>query len=94
MDFTTGKWTKEINTRDFIVRNYTPYEGDGSFLSAPSEKTKVLWEKTLDLMATERERGGVLDIDEKTISTIASHKPGYIDKDFEQVVGLQTDEPL
>ena len=94
MDFKTGNWTKEINLRDFIVRNYTPYEGDGKFLTAPSEKTKKLWNKTLILMAKERERGGVYDIDESTISTIVSHKAGFIDKDLEEIVGLQTDEPL
>ena len=94
MDFKTGNWTKEINLRDFIVRNYTPYTGDSNFLTAPSEKTKSLWEKALKLMDKERERGGVYDIDEKTISTITSHKAGYIDKDLEEIVGFQTDKPL
>lgn len=94
MDFKNGVWENEINVRDFIVKNYTPYEGDDSFLASPTERTKKLWSEVLDLMAKERENGGVLDIDEHTISTINSHKAGYIDKDLEQVVGLQTDAPL
>lgn len=94
MDFYEGKWNKEINVRDFIVRNYTPYTGDDSFLTSATVKTKKLWEKVSDLMAQERENGGVLDIDENKISTIISHKAGYIDKELEEVVGMQTDEPL
>jgi formate C-acetyltransferase len=94
MKFKEGNWNKDINVRDFIVRNYTPYEGDDSFLVGPTEKTKKLWKKVSDLMALERERGGVLDIDEKRISTITSHQAGYIDKELEEIVGLQTDEPL
>lgn len=94
MAFKTGSWNKFVDVRDFIVRNYTPYDGDQSFLAPPTEKTKKLWEKTAGLLKIERERGGVYDIDEKTVSTIISHKPGYIDRDLEVVVGLQTDEPL
>jgi len=92
--FNEGKWNSEINVRDFIVRNYTPYDGDESFLAGPTEKTRKLWDRVKELMKAERENGGVLDIDEKTISTITSHKPGYINKDLETIVGLQTDEPL
>ncbi len=94
MNFINGKWNEKINVRDFIVKNYTPYEGDESFLSAPSEKTKALWEKVLGFMEKERKAGGVLDIDENTISSITSHKAGYIDKELEGIVGLQTDSPL
>ena len=94
MNFINGEWNEKINVRDFIVKNYTPYEGDESFLSAPSEKTKALWEKVLGFMEKERKAGGVLDIDENTISSITSHKAGYIDKELEGIVGLQTDSPL
>ncbi|NMA65360.1 MAG: formate C-acetyltransferase, partial [Clostridiaceae bacterium] len=73
---------------------YTPYDGDDSFLTSPTEKTIKLWSKVKDLMEAERQKGGVLDIDTQTISTINSHKAGYIDKDLEEIVGLQTDEPL
>ncbi len=94
MDFKKGLWNGEINVRDFIVTNFTPYEGDESFLEAPTEGTTRLWEKLCDYMKIERERKGVYDIDEKTISTITSHDAGYIDKSLEKIVGLQTDEPL
>ena len=94
MKFNTGIWDKEINVRDFIQRNYTPYYGDESFLCGPTERTKTLWEKLAAMMKIERERKGVYDIDSKTISTITSHAPGYIDRDLEQIVGLQTDAPL
>jgi len=94
MDFKNGNWTKGVNLRDFIVQNYTPYEGNENFLTAPTNKTKSLWDKALKVMADERERGGIYAIDEKTISTINSHSPGYIDKELEEIVGLQTDEPL
>lgn len=94
MSFVQGNWSKEIDTRDFIVSNYTPYDGDESFLTAPTENTKKLWEKLSAQMKVENERGGVYDIDEHTISTITSHKPGYIDKELETIVGVQTDEPL
>ncbi len=94
MEFRNGTWQNEINTRDFIVKNYTPYDGDESFLAPPTERTKALWDKLCEKMKEERARGGVYDIDEKTISTITAHDAGYIDKDLEQIVGLQTDEPL
>ncbi len=94
-DFKKGDWQSEINVRDFIQHNYTPYNGDSSFLSSATENTKKLWEEVLELYKKEKDsNGGVLDIDTKTISTISSHKAGYIDKDLEQIVGLQTDEPL
>ncbi len=93
--FKPGDWTEEINVRDFIQKNYTPYEGDSSFLSEPTEKTKKLWQQVLELYKKEKaSEGGVLDIDTKTISTVASHEAGYIDKDLEEIVGLQTDSPL
>lgn len=91
--FNKGKWNSTIDVRDFIQKNYTPYDGDDSFLTEPT-KTLVLWAKVKELMEQERAKGGVLDIDTHTISTIASHKPGYIDKPNEEIVGLQTDEPL
>ena len=93
--FEKGEWQDEINVRDFIQRNYTPYEGDSSFLTGPTDKTKKLWNEVLDLYKEEKESpGGVLDIDTKTISTVSSHDAGYIDKDLEEIVGLQTDAPL
>ncbi len=93
--FQSGKWQNEIDVRNFIQANYTPYEGDSSFLAGPTEKTKKLWNEVLDLYSKEKNsEGGVLDIDTKTISTISSHKAGYIDKELEQIVGLQTDAPL
>lgn len=94
MAFVEGTWNKEINVRDFIVSNYTPYDGDERFLVGPTERTVKLWDKVKELMNKEREAGGVLDIDEHTISTIDAYAPGYIDKDLEQIVGLQTDAPL
>ncbi len=94
MQFKTGKWSNSINTRDFIVKNYTPYDGDESFLTAPSKATLQLWEKVSDMMKVERERGGVYDISTEVVSTITAHKAGYIDKDLEKIVGVQTDEPL
>ncbi|MBR6504242.1 MAG: formate C-acetyltransferase [Clostridia bacterium] len=92
--FNKGDWTEEINVRDFIQSNYTPYEGDDSFLSPTTDKTKKLWDKVLELYKKEKEAGGVLDIDSNTISTISSHEAGYIDKDLEEIVGLQTEKPL
>ena len=92
--FVPGNWQKEINVRDFIQKNYTPYEGDDSFLEGPTEKTSKLWKKILDLYKQEKAAGGVLDIDTETISTISAHDAGYIDKDLEDIVGLQTDKPL
>ena len=93
-NFKKGNWCSEIDLREFIQLNYTPYEGDKSFLKGTSDKTKKLWEKVLELIEKERKKGGVLDIDTHTVSTIISHKPGYIDKKLEVIVGLQTDEPL
>ena len=93
--FVTGRWCdEEIDVREFIQLNYTPYEGDDSFLSEATDSTKKLWEQVLDLMRQEREAGGVLDMDTDVVSTITSHGAGYIDKDLEKVVGLQTDKPL
>jgi formate C-acetyltransferase len=91
--FTPGKWTQEINVRDFIQKNYTPYTGDETFLASPTEQTEILWDKVKFLMQQEREIG-VLDADTKLVSTITSHAPGYIAQDLEQIVGLQTDKPL
>ena len=93
--FKKGDWKSEINVRDFIQANYTPYEGDDNFLAGPTEKTKKLWNEVLELYKKEHDaKGGVLDIDTKTISTITAHDAGYIDKDLEDIVGLQTDAPL
>ncbi|MDD3094383.1 MAG: pyruvate formate lyase family protein, partial [Clostridia bacterium] len=94
MDFNNGKWNSEIDTRDFIVNNYSPYDGDESFLEPATDNTKKLWKKVENLLKEERSRGGIYDIDESVISTITSHNPGYIDKSLEQIVGVQTDEPL
>ena len=93
-DFKEGRWQKHIDVRDFIQKNYTPYEGDDSFLVGPTEKTKKLWDEVMDLYKKERENGGVLDISCDVASTITSHEAGYIDKDLEEIVGLQTDAPL
>ncbi|MGN0470835.1 MAG: formate C-acetyltransferase [Acutalibacteraceae bacterium] len=90
-------WKEEVNVRDFIQHNYRPYEGDSSFLADPTEATNELWSKLQELQKEERAKGGVLDMDTHIVSTITSHKPGYIDentKDMEKVVGLQTDKPL
>ncbi|AEY64898.1 formate C-acetyltransferase [Clostridium sp. BNL1100] len=92
--FKNGNWSEEIDVRDFIVNNYTPYEGDDSFLKGPTEKTQKLWKKVSDKLDEERKNGGVLDVDTKIISTMTSHDPGYIDKELEKIVGLQTDQPL
>ena len=94
MDFNAGKWQSEINVRDFIQKNYTPYDGDSSFLAGPTEATTKLWQECCDLLKQERDNGGVLDMDTKVVSTITSHGAGYIDKDLETIVGLQTDKPL
>ena len=93
-DFVGGKWQSEINVRDFIQKNYTPYDGDSSFLAGPTEATTKLWQECCDLFKKERDNGGVLDMDTKIVSTITSHKAGYIDKSLETIVGLQTDKPL
>ena len=92
--FTPGVWQKEINVRDFIQKNYTPYEGDESFLSGPTEDTKALWAQVMDLSRQEWEKGGVLDMDTSIVSTITSHGPGYLDKSREKIVGFQTDKPF
>ena len=93
--FAPGRWSNgSVNVRDFIKKNYTPYDGDESFLAPPSEDTKKLWAEVLDLFEQERAKGGVLDMDTKIVSTITSHRAGYIDKDLEKIVGLQTDKPL
>ena len=92
--FQPGKWTEEVDVRDFIQRNYTPYEGEGDFLAPPTEATKKLWGEILQLSKQEREAGGVLDADTSVVSTLTSHPAGYIDKDLEKIVGLQTDKPL
>ena len=92
--FKRGNWSRVIDVRDFIQKNYTPYEGDTSFLEGATENTKKLWNKVLKLYEKEKEKGGVLDVDTETRSDIDAYKPGYIDKDLEKIVGLQTDEPL
>ncbi|MDE5600275.1 MAG: formate acetyltransferase, partial [Oscillospiraceae bacterium] len=94
MSFKKGNWAREIDVRDFIVLNYTPYDGDESFLSGPSKRTLALWEKVKDLNQKERDAGGVLSIDTKTISGINAYAPGYIDKENESIVGIQTSKPL
>ncbi len=94
MTFKPGKWQSEINVRDFIQKNYTPYDGDSSFLAGPTEATTKLWDRCCELFKEERDKGGVLDMDTKVVSTITSHGPGYIIKDLEKIVGLQTDAPL
>ena len=93
-DFTPGVWQNEINVRDFIQKNYTPYEGDESFLQGPTKETTELWDQVMELTAKEREAGGVLDMDTRVISTITSHGPGYLDKSKEKIVGFQTDKPF
>lgn len=93
-NFKEGVWMEEINVRDFIQKNYTPYEGDESFLEGPTKETEELWEQIMELSKEERKRGGVYDLDTKIVSTITSHGPGYLDKSKEKIVGLQTDEPF
>ena len=93
-DFVGGKWENEVNLRDFIQKNYTPYDGDDSFLAGPTQNTKDLWEQVLELSKKEREAGGVLDMDTKVVSTITSHTAGYLDKTKETIVGFQTDKPF
>ena len=93
--FKPGRWNRtSVNVRDFIQLNYTPYEGDDSFLADPTKATKDLWNQVMDLTKQEREAGGVLDMDTKIVSTITSHGPGYLNKDLEQIVGFQTDKPF
>ena len=92
--FKGGQWTKNVDVRDFIQANYTPYEDDASFLAGATENTKKLWDEVSALFAKERENGGVLDVDTKTISGINEYAPGYIDQALEKIVGVQTDAPL
>lgn len=92
--FQAGAWQTAVDVNDFLARNLTPYEGSAAFLADPTEATKQLWTQVLALMKRERENGGVLDVDTETVSTIVSHRPGYIDKALEKIVGLQTDAPL
>ncbi|HQD29433.1 formate C-acetyltransferase [Acetivibrio saccincola] len=93
-NFTPGIWQENIDVRDFIVKNYTPYEGDESFLASPSIKTEKLWDKCKELLKEEHSKGGVLNVDTHTVSGITSHPPGYIDEENELIKGLQTDSPL
>ncbi|MCL0049400.1 formate C-acetyltransferase [Dehalococcoidia bacterium] len=93
-EFVGGEWENTINVRDFIVRNYTPYDGDASFLAPIAADTKKLWEKVKELFQEERAKGGILDVDTDTIPSVTSHAPGYLDKDLEKIVGFQTDVPL
>jgi formate C-acetyltransferase len=92
--FASGNWQRQVDVRDFIQRNYTPYEGDDAFLSGPSQNTLALWDKLLPLLKAERDRGGVLDADGSAISSLTAHDAGYIDAALEEIVGLQTDKPL
>ncbi len=93
-NFNSGSWTKEINVRDFILNNFTAYDGDKAFLSGPTERTKKLMEKVNALFVEENKKGGVLDVDTERVSSILSFDPGYVDRDLEIIVGLQTDAPL
>ncbi len=93
--FVPGRWSgSSVNVRDFIQKNFTPYDGDESFLEGPTEATRRLWDMVMDLSEQERKAGGVLDMDTKIVSTITSHAAGYLDKELEQIVGLQTDKPF
>ena len=92
--FKDGLWSSEINVRDFVSHNITPYYGDASFLEGPTERTKAVWNRCLEALAEERANNGVRSLDNVTVSTITSHKAGYIDKENELIVGLQTDELL
>ena len=93
-EFKGGRWETEIDVRDFIMNNYTPYDGDDSFLKGPTADTTALWNEVLELSKKEREAVGVLDMDTKVVSTILSHGPGYLDKEKETIVGFQTDKPF
>lgn len=92
--FKSGVWQDGIDVRDFILKNYTEYIGDSSFLTGATEETNILWEQVMELTKQERDHGGVLDMDTKVVSTITSHGPGYLDKNKEKVVGFQTDKPF
>ena len=93
-DFVPGLWNREINVRDFIQKNYTPYDGDDSFLVGPTEATNKLWAQVMELTEQERLAGGVLDMDTDVVSTITSHAAGYLNKDLEKITGFQTDKPF
>ena len=93
-EFESGQWMDEVNLRDFIQRNYKPYDGDSSFLADATEATKELWQQVMNLTKKERDAGGVLDMDTKIVSTITSHGPGYLNKNLETIVGFQTDKPF
>lgn len=92
--FNDGLWSKEINVRDFVGNNITPYEGDASFLQGPTERTKAVWSHCLEAIEEERINNGIRSLDSQTVSTISSHPAGYIDRSNELIVGLQTDELL
>ncbi|MCM3601561.1 formate C-acetyltransferase [Robertmurraya korlensis] len=92
--FSEGTWRKEVNVRDFILRNFKTYEGNDSFLSGPTEATTKLWDQVMELTKQERENGGVLDMDTEIVSSIVSHGAGYLNQDLEKVVGVQTDKPF
>ena len=92
--FNGGSWQYEIDVRGFIQENYTPYEGNGNFLAGPTERTRTLMKKLNRLLELEQEFGGVLDIDTQTVSSLTSYRPGYLDREREIIVGLQTDRPL
>lgn len=92
--FKEGKWQDSIDVRDFILQNYTLYEGDETFLKGPTSSSEILWKKVLHLTNEERNKGGVLNLDTRTVSTITSHGPGYLDQSLEKIVGFQTDEPF
>ncbi|MBB5048132.1 formate acetyltransferase 1, partial [Rhodopseudomonas rhenobacensis] len=93
-DFTPGNWTREIDVRDFIQKNVTPWIGDAAFLVPATARTQALWTKLKDLLQQERDHGGVLEVDATTFASIVAHGSGYIDRELEQIVGLQTDAPL
>ena len=95
--FNAGHWVEDINVRDFIQKNYTPYDGDESFLAGPTEATNKLWDEVQKLQAAERANGGVLECETEVVSGLTAYGPGYIGedtKDLEKIVGLQTDKPL
>ena len=92
--FKGSKWQDEVDVRDFIQNNYKPYDGDESFLEGPTESTNTLWGKLQKLQKEERAKGGVLDMETEVVSSLTAYDPGYLDKDLEKVVGLQTDKPL
>ena len=92
--FTDGTWKREVNVRDFILKNFHEYVADDSFLEGPTEATKKLWDQVMELSKQEREKGGVLDMDTEIVSTITSHGPGYLNKELEKIVGVQTDKPF